>query len=338
MRAAVLGATGRIEVRDVEPPDVGPGELLVELRSVGICGSDVHAFRGEHPFRRPPVVLGHEGAGRVVTAVPGGQRKAGDRVAVMPVLSCWECARCEEGLPHLCVRKRVPGAGWPGMLGEYVAASERLLFPVNDAVGDDEGAMIEPVAVACHAVRMGGVVPGQSVAVLGSGAIGGLVAGVCRLSGVDVLMASDVRERSLRAAEKLAGCHAVNASREDVVERGRKLCGEGFDVVVVASGHPGCLDEALALCRSRGTVVVLPMFGSPVRAGLNPVVLKEVVIRGSTIYTPADFRRAASLVNRRTLDVRPLLGDTTGLDDAQGVFEALDRGEDMLKVQVDPSR
>lgn len=338
MRAAVLRATGAVDVRDVDPPEPRPGEVLVELRAVGICGSDLHAFRGDHPFRKAPVILGHEGAGRVLRPAAGGRWREGDRVAVMPVLSCWECARCEEGLSHLCPHKRVPGAGWQGMLAEQVAAPERVLFPVDDGVGYDEGAMIEPVAVACHTARTGGIAATRSVAVLGAGSIGGLVAGVCRLDRVQTLMVTDIRERSLQVVEKVTGCHPVNAAREDVVAAGAELSEGGFDVVVIASGHAGCLDEALALCRPRGTVVVLPMFGSPVRVGLNPVVLKEVVIRGSTIYTPADFRRAASLVNERRLDVRPLLGETTRLGDTQAAFEALDRGEDLLKVQVDPTK
>lgn len=339
MRAGLLGAVGRIEIAETELPAVAADEALIELRSVGICGSDMHAFRGHHPFRKPPVILGHEGAGRIARAVPGGRLTEGARVAIMPVQSCWTCPRCEDGLSHLCAHKRVPGAGWQGLMAEYVTAPERVLFELPDSVGYDEGAMIEPVAVAWHTTRVAGVTAGQSVAVLGAGAIGALVAAVCRLHRVRTLVVSDIRERSLLVAGKLTGCHTVDAARTDVVGEARGVLeGEGFDVVVIASGHPTCLDEAIAMCRPRGTVVVLPMFGDAINVGLNPVVLNEIVIKGLTIYTPADFRAAADAVCERRLDVRPLLGTMAPLTGAQSAFEALDNGSELIKLQLDPTR
>lgn len=339
MRAGLLGAIGRIEITELELPAVGPDEALVELRSVGICGSDMHAYRGHHPFRKPPVILGHEGAGRIVRPVPGGRLPEGTRVAIMPVQSCWRCPHCEDGLSHLCPHKRVPGAGWQGLMAEYVPAPERVLYVLPDEIGYDEGAMIEPVAVAWHTVRVAAVAPGQSVAVLGAGAIGVLVAAVCRLHRVSTLVVSDIREHSLKVAAELTGAHVVDAAREDVVATGRRLRdGQGFDVVVIASGHPSCLDEAIALCRPRGTVVVLPMFGGSITAGLNPVVLNELVIKGSTIYTPADFRAAADAVCGRRLDVRPLLSTMVPLSEAPAAFAALDGVNDVIKLQIDPTR
>ena len=112
MRAAVLEAPRQVSVTDVPDPDAG-GEVLLRMRAVGLCGSDLHTWLGHHPFRKPPVVLGHEGAGEVVS--PGDSSfGVGDRVAVLPALSCRECTRCEAGNPHLCVHKRVPGGGWRG--------------------------------------------------------------------------------------------------------------------------------------------------------------------------------------------------------------------------------
>ncbi|GAB2964636.1 L-idonate 5-dehydrogenase [Streptomyces pseudoechinosporeus] len=308
MKAAVLRAVGRIAVEEVEPPKPAPDETVVEMRTVGLCGSDLAAFRGGHPFRSPPVVLGHEGAGRVRHAPAGGRVRVGDRVAIMPLQSCWACPRCEAGLAHLCAHRRVPGHGWEGFLGQQVTAPERALFPLADAVSYAEGALIEPAAVAWHTARAANAGPGRRVAVLGCGTIGALVAAVCRLHHVSLLLTSDVRPGSLEVARRLTGCHTVDAAREDVVAVGRALAGpEGFDAVVVASGHPGCLDEALALCGPRGTVVLLPMFAGPVTAELNPVVLGELTVRGATVYTPDDFRAAAAAVNSRTLDVRSLL-------------------------------
>ncbi|MGH3490597.1 MAG: zinc-dependent alcohol dehydrogenase [Actinopolymorphaceae bacterium] len=338
MRAAVLDSVGRIRIADIEKPRPAPDEVLIQMRAVGICGSDRHAFRGHHPFRHPPVVLGHEGAGVIVQERPGGRLRSGARVAIMPVLSCWECRRCEAGLPHLCAHKRVPGTDWVGLLTEYVVAPERVLFPLADDIDFGEGAMVEPVAVACHTNRVGGVAFGDSLAVLGAGAIGSLVASVGRLRQVATLLVSDLVDANLRVVHKLTGAHTVNSSRADVVGEGRELTGgNGFDVVVLASGHPTCMDEALALSRPRGTIVVLPMFEGPLTVNLNPAVLGETVIRGSTIYTPEDFRTAADVVNRRVLDVQPFLMEPLPLERTQDAFEMLEAGADVAKVLIDPA-
>ncbi|MFF0342364.1 zinc-binding dehydrogenase [Kribbella sp. NPDC004875] len=335
MKAAVLEAPRRVSVTDVPDPDAG-ADVLLRMRAVGLCGSDLHTWSGHHPFRKPPVVLGHEGAGEVVSS--GDPRfRPGDRVAVMPALSCWECTRCEAGNPHLCVHKRVPGLGWAGMLSEYFVAPARVLVPLGDQIGYDEGAMIEPVAVGWRATSA--VRGGDAVAVLGGGAIGSLAAAISRYRGARTVMVSDVKEHN-RAFLTAQGAEVVvDPLASDLVSLGVEASGgDGFDVVVVASGHPSCLAEALALSRPRGQVVLLPMFGGALTVDLNPVVLKEVTVQGSTIYTPADFAAAARLVNTRALDVRPYISDVVPLGHVPDVLLAIDGGADHLKTQIDPAR
>ena len=334
MRAAVLEAPRQVAVAEVPDPEVG-GDVLLRMRAVGLCGSDLHTWRGHHPFRKPPVVLGHEGAGEVVSS--GSGFSTGDRVAVLPALSCWECTRCEAGNPHLCVQKRVPGGGWPGMLSEYFAAPARVLVPLSDGIGYDEGAMIEPVAVAWRSTS--GVRAGDSVAVLGGGAIGSLAAALSRHRGARTVVVSDVKAHNRGFLRAQGVPHVVDPLSSDLQAIGSEVSGgDGFDVVVVASGHPSCLAEALELCRPRGQVVLLPMFDRALTVNLNPVVLKEVTIQGSTIYTPADFLAAARLVNERVLDVRPYITSVVPLGEVPTVLEAIDSGADHLKTQIDPTR
>jgi threonine dehydrogenase-like Zn-dependent dehydrogenase len=327
-------------VQVAEPVPTTDQPILLRMRSGGICGSDLHTYRGLHPFRRPPVVLGHEGAG-VVESVPAGERRisVGDRVAVMPVLSCWDCARCETGISHLCAHKRVPGSGWPGLLSEYVTAPARVLIPLHDGIDLSEGAMIEPVAVAWHAARSAGITAGESVAVLGAGPIGSLVARVCQLHHVRTLLASDAKEYNVQFLRRLGISDAINVTRDDVVAAGRDLTGDaGFDAVVIASGHPTGMAEALALCRPRGRIVVLPMFGGALSVDLNPLVLKEVSVAGSTIYRPDDFAAAARLVNTRELDVRPFITEVVPLAESPAALQAIDAGADHVKIQIDLTR
>ncbi|MFB4419505.1 zinc-binding dehydrogenase [Streptomyces sp. QL37] len=336
MRSAVLKQVGRIEIEESSDPRPGGGEALVEMRAVGLCGSDVAAFRGRHPFRAPPVVLGHEGAGRVVVAATDGAVPAGARVAVLPLASCRRCGRCEQGLSHLCAHRRLPGAGLPGLLSRYVALPASTLVPLPDDLTYAEGALVEPAAVAWHTVRAAGVRHGTSLAVLGAGTIGHLTAAVARLHGAEDVLVTDVRRPALRLAARATGCRTVDAGDGAVTGEDRA---DAFDAVVVASGHQACVDEALALCRSRGTVVVLPMFPEAVRAVLDPLVLKEIRIKGSSLYAAEDFRAAARAVAARTLDVRPLItADPAPLTGTQDAFDALDRGSDVMKFLLDPAR
>lgn len=337
MRAGVCPAPGRLEIADVPAPTVEDG-VIVQMRAVGICGSDVHTYLGHHPFRKPPVVLGHEAAG-VVTGTPAGENqvRVGDRVAIMPVLSCWDCPQCEGGIPHLCAGKRVPGFGWPGLLSEYVAAPARVLISLADDITFGEGAMIEPVAVAWRAIALAAVAANSSVAVLGGGPIGGLVARLCQLHNVDRLMVTDVKEFNREFLRSLGIPFIVDPLGDDPAGIADSVTqGEGFDVVVIASGHPTCLAEALALCRRRGRIIVLPMFSGSITADLNPIVLKEAIILGSTIYTPDDFRAAADLVNSRRLDARPFITETAPMSDAPGLLAALEAGSKHIKLQFDP--
>jgi L-iditol 2-dehydrogenase len=335
VRAAVLEAPRQVSVTDVPDPDRGD-DVLLRMRAVGLCGSDLQTWSGLHPFRKPPVVLGHEGAGEVVSS--GDSRfRAGDRVAVLPALSCWDCTRCESGNPQLCKHKRVPGLGWPGMLSEYFTAPGRVLVPLHDEIGYGEGAMIEPVAVGWRSTSA--VRAGDAVAVLGGGAIGSLAAAISRHRGARAVMVSDIKphNRDFLVAQGVEV--VVDPVSSDLTAIGLEVSGgDGFDVVVVASGHPSCLAEALALCRPRGQVVLLPMFGSALTVDLNPVVLKEVTVQGSTIYTPADFAAAAQLVNTRTLDVRPYISDVVPLGRTPETLLAIDGGAAHVKTQIDPTR
>jgi L-iditol 2-dehydrogenase len=334
MRAAVLQEPRQVAVVDVPDPSAA-GEVVLRMRAVGLCGSDLHTWRGHHPFRKPPVVLGHEGAGEVVSSADPAFN-VGDRVAVLPALSCWECSRCEAGHPHLCAAKRVPGGGWPGMLSEYFAAPARVLVPLADGIGYDEGALIEPLAVAWHCTSE--VMAGDSVAVLGGGPIGSLVAAVSRIRGAATVLVSDVKSFNREFLGGQGVPHVVDPLTDDLLAVGASVSGDGFDVVVVASGHPSCLAEALALARPRGRVVLLPMFAGPLSVDLNPAVLKEITIQGSTIYTPHDFHQAARLVNDRVLDVRPYITEVVALDRTAEVLTAIDAGADHLKIQIDPTR
>jgi L-iditol 2-dehydrogenase len=339
VRALFLEKPRHAVIREVERPECGEHDALIEVHASGICGSDVHTYRGHHPFRKPPVVLGHEVAGKVVEIGRSVERvKIGDRVAVEPHLYCGMCRFCTEGLPNLCRDKRVPGHGWAGTFSEWIVAPAKVLHKLADSVSYEEGSMLEPTAVAYRAFRTGGISMGRKVAVLGAGTIGSLVAHLCQKTRVSRLMVTDIKEYNLNFIRSLGPCTPVDAATEDVVERGRLLAGgQGFDTVVVTSGSKDSLTEATRLCRPQGTIVVIALYPGEVSVDVNGVVTSELNIRGSLTYTSNDFRETVDLVNSGAFDVRPFITQRIGLDEAPGVLEKLDKGFDCIKAMIDLS-
>ena len=186
MRAVVLTSEGCLEfVEAAWPTDVGADCVVIRVRAVGVCGSEVHAYQGTHPFRKAPVVLGHEAAGDVVAVGEDVSAFAvGDRVIVEPQWVCGECAYCRAGDENLCPSKRVLGtSAWPGAFGEYIVAPQDATFQLPSALSYVQGALIEPLSIAVHIARQSNLAAGESVCILGSGSIGGLLSAVCSVQG-----------------------------------------------------------------------------------------------------------------------------------------------------------
>lgn len=339
MKAAVLERPYEVVVQEVATPDPGLGEVLLRVRATGICGSDLHTYRGHHPYRKPPVILGHEVAGEVVAAGPGVTDLApGERVAVEPHIYCGTCRWCRQGLVNLCVNKRVPGVGWQGTFAEFFPAPARVCHRLAPEVSWAEGSMIEPLAVAYRTFTRAGVGLGESVAVLGQGTIGALITLLAAAMRPPRLLVTDVQPYNLEVGHRLGATHAVNPDREDVVAAGEAATGgRGFEVVFVAAGGRGVLDQAFALASKRGRVVVVSLFAGRLTADFNRLVTTELQVLGSQTYTSADFAAAAELVNGRRVDLRPLITGRVGLDDLPDVLREIDQGlRPGVKTVVEP--
>ncbi len=185
MKAALVTDVEKVSIEEIERPIIKDDEVLIKVKTVGVCGSDLHLFRGTHAFRKPPAILGHEIAGEVVEI---GKRvrnlKVGDRVTVEPQYGCGECEFCRQGLINLCTKKIVPGtAKWIGVFVEYFNAPEKTVYKLNDSVSYPMGTMIEPLAVAVRAFRRATVKEKDCVVKLGSGTIGLLCLIVARQMG-----------------------------------------------------------------------------------------------------------------------------------------------------------
>ncbi|MCD2191923.1 alcohol dehydrogenase catalytic domain-containing protein [Actinomycetospora endophytica] len=338
MRALEFTAEHLARVVDAPAPSPTPGEVLVAVTSAGVCGSDVTALKGVHPFRVPPLITGHEGGGAVV-AVGEGVDDAwrGRVVALEPQRACGRCGPCTETpepLPHLCRDRLMLGMpAWPGTLAEYVTAPLACLYPVDGSVPDGLLALAEPLAVAEHAVRRGPDPRDREVAVLGGGPIGALLVHLAVAGGAAGVLATDPRRLARDTCARL-GAVVVDPTTAGAFD-GRSGT---LDVVYVATTAPGVLDQAIALLRPRGTVVEVGLFGGRVEFDVVGLQQDEKTLTGSTVYTAADFAAAVAALERSWRDLAGLVTDGGGLDGVVGhLTDAVaGRPSDVIKLLVRP--
>jgi L-iditol 2-dehydrogenase len=343
MRAARLYAPGDIRVEEMpEPGSPGPGDALLAVTAVGICGSDLHYYRegsiGGLAFEEP-LVLGHEFAGRIEAVGPGVTLPVGTRVAVEPGCPCGSCELCLEGHPNLC--PTVGFCGSPpvdGALRERMLYPASSLFPLPEEISDAEGAALEPLGIGLHALSLARVEPGRSVAVLGGGPIGLMLAMLCRTAGaVEIIVTEPVPHRRL-AALRMGATAALDPAEGRIGEAIRRLTrGRGVDVAFEAAGAPTTPAEATDATRPGGHVVLV---GIPAD---DRVILSHAVARrkGLTIRFARRMKhtypRAIALVARRRIDLRPLLTHRFPLAEAAEAFRIADRyDDDALKVTITP--
>ena len=326
MKAALFEAIGKLRMTEVDVPTLGgPDEVLIKVGAVGVCGSEIHAFKGTHPFRRPPAVMGHEVAGEIVEAGTGVRDFAeGDRVFVDPQWTCGACEWCRSGRRNLCPEKTVLGTpGWSGGLGEYMVAPEQSLYRLRDDVSDVTATLIEPLSVGVHAVDRAGLQAGESVAVLGTGPIGMVTAAMCQVRGALPIVAVDMQPHCLAVAKTHMGAtHTLNAGEGRVVERALEITGgRGFDVVFLTVGVAALVGDALKMVERAGRVVFVALFDEPVRFEAFEIVGRDVSFVGSQMYDDGDIRTAADLVLSGRVAVDAMVTHVLPLEEAQRGFE-----------------
>jgi 2-desacetyl-2-hydroxyethyl bacteriochlorophyllide A dehydrogenase len=342
MRAAFLESIGQLVIKDIEAPRITrPDEVLIQVKVVGVCGSEVHAFEGTHPYRNAPVVLGHEAAG-IVTAVGEGvtEFKPGDRVLVDPQWTCGECEHCQAGDINLCLTKKVLGTQvWPGAFGEYITAPQEAVFHLPETLSFAQGSLIEPLTVAVHLADRAGFAPGKSVVVLGSGSIGGMVCAAARAYGAGPIIAADIRQHCLDAArERMGATHDFLLPDPDFTAKVKELTGgRGADIVVVAADEIELVDLALDLIRKRGTIVLVALLtAEPLRFIGFKVIIKEAHLIGSTMSNASDVRRAIELAASGAVDVMGIATHTLPIEEAQrGMEMAHEKTDSAIKVLLE---
>ncbi|RPI91959.1 MAG: alcohol dehydrogenase [Chloroflexi bacterium] len=296
MKQAIMTAPGQIEIRQTQAPVAGPGEVLLRIQRIGVCGSDVHVFHGKHPYTSYPVVQGHEfsaivlGLGAGVTGL-----EVGSKVTSMPQLVCGVCPPCRRGDYHICDSLKVQGFQAPGCAQELWVTSAEKIIPLPDNFSFEEGAMVEPVSVAVHSTSRAGDLSGKNVAVLGAGPIGNLIAQVARAAGAKVLL-TDLSEYRLELAQQCGLENVSNAGKESLREASRRVFGDqGFSVALECVGVESTMTAAIETIEKGGTIIVVGVFGEKPRVDLGLVQDRELNLRGTLMYKREDYEKAAQV-------------------------------------------
>ncbi len=333
MKGAFYQGNKSFRVGDSPPHPPGPGEVRLDIAYGGICGTDVHIYFGHMDHRvRIPQVIGHEMSG-TVAEVGGGvaEFKVGDKVVVRPVASCGRCPACLAGHYNVCHHINVLGVDTPGCLqGSWTVPAEKL-HRLPDDIDLKLAALVEPAAVAAHAVRNGQVAEKEHVVVIGAGPIGILVALESKLKGAGVLVA-EINPFRIKLAREF-GMEVVNPKEADLPAYvSEKTGGAGADAVFEVTGLAPGAEMMTKLVRARGRIVIVGIFAGPVPVDLGQFIWRELRAQGVRLYEPEDFETAIPLVASRAVPWDRLISDVRPLERVQETFEEIERGANFMKV------
>jgi L-iditol 2-dehydrogenase len=343
MKALVLKEYKKFSFEEVPAPESQPGEVLVAVKACGICGSDVHGMDGSTGRRRPPIIMGHEASG-VIASIGAGVTgwSTGDRVTFDSTIYCGECAYCRDGMFNLCDRRRVLGVSCEdyrqnGAFAQFVAVPPRILYRVPANLSFEHAAMVEPFAIALHAVRRSPPALNDSVVVLGAGMIGLALVQALSHAGCGKLIVLDVADDRLAMASKLGATYTINSGKGDALAAVHKLTdGRGADVSFEAVGMTATVDLSLRCLRKGGAVTLVGNVAPKIDFPLQVAVTRELSIYGSCA-SRGEYTSCLDMLARGDLKAEPLISAAVPLAEGAEWFERLYRKEPgLLKVVLKP--
>lgn len=338
MRQAIMTSPGRIEFREIEKPEIRDDQVLIRVKRIGVCGSDIHVYHGTHPYTSYPVVQGHEVSGIIAEMGHGVQGRAlGDKVTFTPQITDGTCYQCRHGAYHICDSLKVMGFQTDGAAAEYFPIDADKVLKVPASVSLDEAAMIEPTSVAVHALRRAGDVKGKKVLVLGSGTIGSLVGQVARASGAGAVINADISDYKLDKAKACGLRHVVNTHREDLSETITRIFGpDRADLILECVGAQETIDQAIENARKGTTIIVVGVFGEKPRVDLGLVQDHELNLVGTLMYQRSDYERAIELVESGKMHLQEMITHRFDFRDYLDAYRAIEDSEGRyMKVMIE---
>ncbi|MEC1179126.1 2,3-butanediol dehydrogenase [Metasolibacillus meyeri] len=347
MKAARWHNARDIRVENIDEPVIASGKVKIKVHWTGICGSDLHEYAAGPifiPVEQPhyvskdiaPIVMGHEFSGEVVEIGEGVTSvQIGDPVVVEPILSCGECAACKKGKYNLCKHLGFHGlAGGGGGFSEYTMVDEHMVHKMPEGLSYEQGALVEPAAVALHAVRLSKLKAGDKAAVFGTGPIGLLVIEALRAAGASEIYAVELSTERAAKALELGAKAVINPAEEDVVSRLHELTNGGVDVAFEVTGVPVVLQQSIDSTTFEGETIIVSIWETPASVQPNNLVLAERTVKGIIAYCDI-FPAVMELMTQGYFSAEQLVTKRIGLGDVvtEG-FEALMKEKNHIKILV----
>ena len=344
MRAGVYKKDpARIEIMDIPTPEADGQRAIIKVEAVGICGSDLTAYKEE--AKPEGIIFGHEYAGTVVDPGANPDLKAGDRVIVFPTNHCEVCTECRRGLYHLCLpnvaggRAQGLGLAYPGAFAEYVWALSQHTHKIPDQMSFEQATMVEPIAVCLRGVHQAGVFAGSRVLITGAGFIAVSAALMAKLAGATYIAVS---ARTPEKAQILLDQGIVDAvfdaKEPDHVDQLKAASGRGFDFALECTGSGDVLLQCVQTARPGGRICLLGISRSPLSVFMNTLIaVKELTLIGSMGYTEEEFMAAVDMIAGGKIDVMPYISKRIGLGELNETIKGLiDRSLKAVKVVLHP--
>ncbi len=342
MKALLLSKYRSLEIAEVTTPAAGAGEVLIRVGACGICGSDVHGYDGSSGRRIPPIVMGHEAAGRIAAVGTGVTGLAeGDRVTFDSTIYCGACGYCKRGEVNLCDHRQVLGVSCgdysrAGAFAEFVAVPARVVYKLPESISFTEAAMLEAVAVAIHAVSLAKITAESTALIVGAGTIGVLILQAVRAAGCKRVFISDVDATRLKLAKELGATDVLHADKDVVAHILQRTGGVGVDVAMEAVGRNETVNAAIASVRKGGTVVLVGNISPETTLPLQKVVTRQIRLQGSCA-SAGEYPQAIELMARGAIRVKPLITAIAPMAEGPQWFERLyAREPNLLKVVLTP--
>ncbi|MCL5071930.1 MAG: alcohol dehydrogenase catalytic domain-containing protein [Actinobacteria bacterium] len=338
LRANLIGPE-HIELENIKRLIPKKGEVLIEVRAAGICGSDVHAYHGNHPFIKFPMVLGHEFSGKVIELGEGSAGvKKGDRVALFPSVTCGHCYNCKNKKSHICANLRVIGCvGFDGGFAEYTTVPVNNIIPISDSMSYKEAALIEPLSVAVHTVKRSGLTQGDRVVIFGSGPIGLFVLAVAKTYGAGEIIMTDLYDNRLKMAKEFGADHIVNTSRHDLIRYIQERFNPDYiDLIFDCVCNKETMNQAIEIARKGTKIMIVGLPSAEVSTKLHLVQDHELELIGNLMYSKDDFLEARNLIETKKIQIIPLITHSFKLKEIAHAFEVADKNKaETLKVIIE---
>ena len=338
MLQQVMTAPGEIVFNEIDMPQPADDQILIRIRRIGVCGSDIHVYHGKHPFTKYPVTQGHEVSGEIVSvgkALNGWH--IGQKVTIEPQVVCGECYPCRHGKYNLCENLKVMGFQTVGTVSEYVVMDEKHVTALPDEMSFDEGAMIEPLAVTVHAANRAGSVEGKKIWVIGAGPIGILLMQSLKAKGAACVFMTDISDTRLEIAQNCGADYVMNTAHTDPEEEVLRIFGRDKpDLIYDCAGSNISIGQAIRIARKGSMIILVAVFSSLAAVDLAVLNDHELDLNTSMMYRHEDYVEAIELVRQGKINLRALMSRHFPFRRYLEAYQYIDANrEQTMKVLID---